>query len=105
MCVCPAATPLQLHTALFRQNMTQYIPNSAVLPLVLSKPNPRARMPNSELSAGRINATDVNALHLVRRRLVAHELDIDMASSSALTAHHLRVSECLSPPYITMQRL
>ncbi len=49
-------------------------------------------MPNSELSAGRISATDVNALHVVRRRLVAPELDIAMASSTAPTDHHPRVS-------------
>ncbi len=59
-------------------------------------------MPNSELSAGRISAMDVNALHVVRRRLVAPELDIAMASS---TAHNLRVSIFLSPPYFRMQRL
>ncbi len=62
-------------------------------------------MPNSELSAGRITATDVNALHLVRRRLVDPELDKAMASSAARIAYNLRVSIFLSPPYLTMQRL
>ncbi len=55
-------------------------------------------MPNSELSAGRLSATDVNALHVARKRLVAPELDIAMASSTAPTAHNLRVSMLLSPP-------
>ncbi len=55
-------------------------------------------MPNSELSAGRLSATGINALHLVRRRLVAPELGIAMASSTAPTAHNLRVSIFLSPP-------
>ncbi len=98
MCACPAATPQQLHTALFHQKMTQHIANSAMLPLVLSKPNPRAHTPNSELSAGQVSATDVNALHVARRRLMPPELDITMASSTAPTAHNLRVSILLSPP-------
>ncbi len=60
-------------------------------------------MPNSDLSAGRISTTDLNALHAVRRRPVAPELDIAMDSS---TAHNLWVSSVfLSPPYLTMQRL
>ncbi len=84
--------------------MTQYIPNSTVLPLVVSKPKPWAHMPNSELSVGRINATDLNALHVVIRRLVAPELDIAMASNTAPTAHNLRVSIFLSPPCLTMRR-
>ncbi len=36
---------------------------------------------------------------------MAPELDIAMASSTAHTAHNLRISIFLSPPYLTMQML
>ncbi len=102
VCLSCCYTTATAKCALPPKQMTHYIPNLVVIPLVLSKPNLRAHVPNSELSAGRISATDVNALRVVRKRLVATELDIAMASSTAPAAHNLRVSLFVSPPYLTM---